>query len=131
MSIKEHGARRYGRLIQQNIDQAHYLAELVDAAPELALAAPVRLNVVCFRYVDARLDDATLDELNQQIVMALQESGLAVPSGTIVGGRYALHIANVNHRSRREDFDLLVREVMPVGQELAEPSRAASRPSET
>ncbi len=131
MSIKEHGARRYGRLIQQNIDQARYLAGLVDTAPELVLAAPVPLNVVCFRYVDARLDDAALDELNQQIVVALQESGVAVPSGTVVGGRYVLHVANVNHRSRREDFAVFVREVIRLGKELTGSTHAASRPSET
>jgi aromatic-L-amino-acid decarboxylase len=125
MSIKEHGARRYGRLIQQNIDQAHYLAGLVDATPELELAAPVPLNVVCFRYVDARLDHAALDELNKCIVIALQESGAAVPSGTVVGGRYVLHVANVNHRSHREDFDLFVAEVVRLGKELAESARAA------
>jgi aromatic-L-amino-acid decarboxylase len=125
MSIKEHGARRYGRLIQQNIDQAHYLAGLVDATPELELAAPVPLNVVCFRYVDARLDHAALDELNKCIVIALQESGAAVPSGTVVGGRYVLHVANVNHRSHREDFDLFAAEVVRLGKELAESARAA------
>jgi len=125
MSIKEHGARRYGRLIQQNIDQAHYLAEQIEAAPELALAAPVPLNVVCFRYVDPSLDDAALDEVNQQIVIALQEGGAAVVSGTVLGGRYVLHVANVNHRTRREDFELLVREVIRLGKELAESAQTA------
>jgi aromatic-L-amino-acid decarboxylase len=126
MSIKEHGARRYGRLIQQSIDQVRYLAELVEATPELALAAPVPLNVVCFRYVDAHLDDAALDEVNQQIVIALQESGVAVASGTVLTGRYVLHVADVNHRSRREDFDLLVREVIRLGKELAGSAGTAS-----
>jgi len=126
MSIKEHGARRYGRLIQQNIDQAHYLADLIEAAPELELVAPVPLNVVCFCYVSPRLDDAALDELNKGIVIALQESGAAVPSGTVLRGRYVLHVANVNHRSRREDFDLFVREVVRLGKELAESVRATS-----
>jgi aromatic-L-amino-acid decarboxylase len=44
MTIKEHGTDKYGRLIQQNIDQAQYLALLVEAAPELELALPVLLN---------------------------------------------------------------------------------------
>jgi aromatic-L-amino-acid decarboxylase len=118
MSLKEHGVRKYGRLIQQNIDQALYLAELIDAAPELELAAPVMLNVVCFRYVGVGLDDDTLDELNKQIVIELQEQGVAVVSGTIVKGKYVLHIANTNHRSCREDFDVLVREVVRIGKEL-------------
>jgi aromatic-L-amino-acid decarboxylase len=119
MSLKEHGTRKYGRLIQQNIDQARYLADLIRAEPELELSAPVPLNIVCFRYIAAELDDATLDELNKEIVLELQEEGIAVISGTIIKGKYVLHMANCNHRSRREDFDLLVREVIRMGRELA------------
>ncbi len=118
MSLKEHGSRKYGRLIQQNIDQARYLAELIDAAPELELAAPVTLNVVCFRYIRPGLDDAALDALNKEILVELQEQGIAAPSGTIIGGKYVLHVAHTNHRSRREDFDILVREVIRIGEEL-------------
>jgi glutamate/tyrosine decarboxylase-like PLP-dependent enzyme len=119
MSFKETGVAQYGRLIQQNIDQARYLAERVEAAPELELAAPVPLNVVCFRYVRAGLDDAALDEINKRIVVDLQETGIAVPTGTKIRGRYVVHVAHTNHRSRREDFDLLAREVIRLGEELA------------
>ena len=118
MSLKEHGIRKFGRLIQQNIDQARYLAELIDAAPELELAAPVTLNVVCFRYVKPGMDDAGLDALNKQILVELQEQGIAAPSGTIIGGKYVLHVAHTNHRSRREDFDILVSQVNRIGKGL-------------
>ena len=118
MTLKEQGVARYGRLIQQNIDQARYLAALVDASPELELALPVSLNVVCFRYVRPDLDDVTLDDLNKQIEIELQEQGIAVPSVSTVRGRKYLHVAVVNHRSRRDDFDLLVREVLRIGAEL-------------
>ena len=118
MSLKEHGIRKFGRLIQQNIDQARYLAELIDAAPEVELAAPVTLNVVCFRYVKPGLDDAGLDALNKQILVELQEQGIAAPSGTIIGGKYVLHVAHTNHRSQREDFDILVRQVTRIGKGL-------------
>jgi aromatic-L-amino-acid decarboxylase len=124
MSLKEHGVRKFGRLIQQNVDQARYLAELIDATPELELAAPVTLNVVNFRYVRPGLDDAALEVLNQRILVELQEGGIAAPSGTTIGGRYVLHIAHTNHRSRREDFDILVRETIRIGKELAWPAGA-------
>jgi glutamate/tyrosine decarboxylase-like PLP-dependent enzyme len=65
MTLKVHGTQKYGRLIQQNIDQAHYLAGLVEAAPELELALPVSLNVVNFRYTRPGIDDAGLDRLNK------------------------------------------------------------------
>jgi aromatic-L-amino-acid decarboxylase len=119
MSIKEHGSLKYGRLIQQNIDQAHYLEKMIDVSPELELMAPVTLNVVCFRYFKPHLDDAALDTLNKEILVEIQEQGIAAPSGTLVGGKYVLHVAHTNHRSRREDFDTLVREVIRIGNELA------------
>jgi glutamate/tyrosine decarboxylase-like PLP-dependent enzyme len=118
MSFKEHGIRKYGRLIQQNVDQARYLAGLVDAEPDLERLAPVPLNVVCFRFVADGLDDAALNELNQELLIRLHESGVAAPSYTTLNGRYALRAAITNHRSRREDFDILVREVRGLGQAL-------------
>lgn len=132
MSIKEHGSLKYGRLIQQNIDQARYLEGLVEKAPELELAAPVTLNIVCFRYVQTGMDDAALDAVNVQIVEELQEQGIAVPSGTTVRGKYVLHVGITNHRSRRDDFDLLVREVIRIGKTLSQsttgPPPALERP---
>ena len=118
MSLKEHGSSKYARIIQQNIDQAFYLGELVDASPELELSAPVTLNVVCFRYVAPDMDGDALDEVNKRIVIELQEQGVAVLSGTIIKGKYVLRAANSNHRSRREDFNVLVREVIRIGKEL-------------
>ena len=119
MSLKKHGSHKYGRLIQQNIDQAHYLAKLIETAPELELMAPVALNVVCFRYIKAGLDDLALDTLNKQIEVELQERGIALVSVTTIRGRRVLHVANTNHRSRREDFDALVQAVIRLGKEMA------------
>ena len=119
ISIKEHGIRKYGRLIQQNIDQAAYLAALVEKTPELELMAPVPLNVVCFRYRRDGVDDSVLDELNRKILVELQEQGIAAPSGSNIRGRYVIHMANTNHRSSRKDFELLVKEMVRIGEELA------------
>ena len=57
MSLKEHGVAKFGRLVQQNMAQAQYLAKLVDDAPLLERLAPVQLNIVCFRYNPGGLDD--------------------------------------------------------------------------
>jgi glutamate/tyrosine decarboxylase-like PLP-dependent enzyme len=123
MSIKEHGILKYGRLVQQNVEQARYLAELVDAAPELERVAPVPLNIVCFRFSANGLDKAALNELNSEILLQLQESGVAVLSSTMINGKYALRVAITNHRSRREDFELLVREVTRLGNILVQSAK--------
>ena len=123
MSLKEHGVRKYGRLIEQNISQARYLEKLVKQEPRLQLATPVTLNVVCFRYVGedrprSRQGEHALDDLNREILVRLQEEGIAVPSGTTIAGRFHLHLAITNHRSRQEDLDLFIREVLRIGGEL-------------
>src|SRR5215831_3367959 len=64
MSLKAHGVRQYARLIEQNVAQAHYLAELIQAHTVLQLLAPVSLNVVCFRYRPPQAGESTLNALN-------------------------------------------------------------------
>lgn len=118
MSLKEHGARRYGEAIEQNVEQARYLAELVERDENLELLAPVPLNVVCFRYRAVGLTDVELDDLNERILVALHESGVAAPSFTRIRGRFAIRVAITNHRSRREDFEMLAGETVRLGGQL-------------
>jgi glutamate/tyrosine decarboxylase-like PLP-dependent enzyme len=118
MSIKAYGFDKYARMIEKNVAQAAYLASLVDKSDRLELVAPVPLNVVCFRYVDIGRHDEELDSINEQILVRLQEDGLAVPSGVRVKGKFALRVANVNHRSVKSDFDALVADVIRIGDGL-------------
>ena len=120
MSLKAHGVAKYGRLIEQNVAQAGYLAELIVAAPELELLAPVALNVVCFRLRPKGVAEAELNALNKEVLLRVQESGLAVPSSTVLDGKFALRVAITNHRSRRADFEALVAAVREIGGKVAE-----------
>jgi aromatic-L-amino-acid decarboxylase len=127
MSLRHHGSDAFGRLIGQNIEQARYLAELVRAEPELELLAPVAMNVVCFRYVPtgSRVERGDLDALNTEVLLRIQESGVAVPSSTLIGGRFAIRVAITNHRSRRGDFALLISEVLEHGRTVARAAESA------
>jgi glutamate/tyrosine decarboxylase-like PLP-dependent enzyme len=118
MSLKEYGVKKFARLIQQNVDQAGYLSELVDATAELERLAPTSLNIVCFRYNTGSMEEGFLNEFNQELLMRVHESGIAVPSYTTLKGKYTLRVAITNHRSRREDFDLLIREVISIGNHM-------------
>lgn len=117
MAIQENGIDRYGRLVEQNVEQAGYLARRIAETPELELLAPVPMNVVCFRFRAPGLDAVGLDRLNEDLLGRLHESGVAVPTFTRIRGAFAIRVAITNHRSRREDFDLLVREVARLGRE--------------
>ncbi len=119
MALKEHGADKFGRLIDQNIAQGHYLDGLIASEPLLESVVPATINIVCFRYHPPGLDEATLKHLNVEIMIRLQEDGIAAISDTTICGKHCLRVAINNHRTRRSDLDLLVREVVRLGREIA------------
>jgi len=123
MALKTYGVRKLSDLVQQNVEQASYLAELIRKSDKLELMAPVPLNVVCFRFKEFGLDNAQLNSLNEELLIRLQESGIAVVSGTELQGRYAMRCAITNHRSVRNDFDILVSQVERVGNLLLKKQR--------
>lgn len=110
ITLRVHGTRRLGEMMQQTCRIARHLAARVAAENELELLAPVPLNIVCFRY---RHGDA--DRLNATIVADLQESGIAAPSTTRIDGKLSIRAAIFNHRTEERDVERLVDAVLRLG----------------
>jgi len=115
LSLKAYGVGHHAAVIEQNVNDAQRFAAVVHAHADFELLAPVSLNIVCFRYAPARLAAARLDAVNDELLLRLQESGIAVLSSTILRGQFALRLANVNHRSLPEDFELLLASLLQIG----------------
>jgi aromatic-L-amino-acid/L-tryptophan decarboxylase len=118
LSLKAEGVDKLVRLIEQNVAQSRYLVERIAEHPDLELLAPAPLNVVCFRYAPAGTREDQLNAVNEELLLRLQEAGIAVPSSTVLGGRFAIRVANVNHRTRAKDFDTLLAGTLRIGGEL-------------
>jgi aromatic-L-amino-acid decarboxylase len=118
IALKEHGIAKFGRLIDQNIAQARHLAAMIDREPLLELVAPPGIDIVCFRYRAAALGPDRRKDLNVEIMLRLQEEGTAVLSDTTVRGQHCLRVAIANHRTTREDLELLVAEVIRLGRDI-------------
>jgi aromatic-L-amino-acid decarboxylase len=118
MSLKAYGLETFASLIARNIHQAQYLAFRIRGHPRLELLAPVPLNVVNFRYFAAELEPEKLNEINSRILLMVQQRGIAVPSSTLLHGRFAIRVAVTNHRSTLEDFDALIAAVADFGDAL-------------
>ena len=116
MAFKEQGSAKFGRLIAKDIGLARYMAGKIEAHSLLELFAPVDLNIVCFRHVAADEDASRV--LNTEIMLRLQERGLAVPSDTTVQGKHGLRCAFNNHRTRREDIDGFLDDVLRIANEI-------------
>ena len=87
----------------------------IECHPDLELLAPVKLNIVCFRY---RCADP--DPVNAAIVVDLQESGIAAPSTTVLDGRLAIRAAIVNHRTEACDIDAALEATVRFGRARTE-----------
>jgi glutamate/tyrosine decarboxylase-like PLP-dependent enzyme len=103
-TMKEYGASGIGAAIEANVRQARLLGDLIDADRDFELLAPVQLNIVCFRYRRPGLSEDELDRFNDELVIALQESGEAVASSTTVGMHRAIRICIINHRTTDADL---------------------------
>ncbi|MEQ8762622.1 MAG: pyridoxal-dependent decarboxylase [Planctomycetota bacterium] len=117
--IKEQGFETLGRIVTQNSRQARYFADRVDRSRKLRRVAPVGLNVVAFRYDPGNLDGERSDAINLELLMRIQESGLAIPSSTKLHGRFTIRICICNHRSRLEDFDVFTDALEETGDRIA------------
>jgi aromatic-L-amino-acid/L-tryptophan decarboxylase len=118
MALEEHGVAKFGRLIDQDLAHARYLTERIKATPDLSLCFPTAINIVCFRYDPGGLPDPALKRMNTEIMVRMQEAGVAAVSDTTVHGRHCLRAAINNHRTTRADLDFLIDEVARQGAAL-------------
>ena len=118
LSLRYHGLGKFRQAIREDLESAQYLAGLIARYGELELLAPVPLSAVCFRYV-ANRTAAELDVLNRAILQRIVRRGRVFLSNASIYGRFALRACFVNHRTTREDVELILEEVLRVGGELA------------
>jgi hypothetical protein len=64
-----------------------------------------------------------LDQMNADIVVDLQEAGMAAPSTTTINGVLAIRAAIVNHRTTPADIAILVDAVLEAGRKRAAENR--------
>lgn len=110
-ALRAYGTQRLAARITANCRQAARMAALVEASQELELAAPVILNVCCFRCAPPGVAEPQLDTFNERLAQRLQLDGTVVFSTTRLGGRTVLRAAITNHRTRDDDIDLVIEAV--------------------
>ncbi len=115
MALKVEGVDRWGALFEQNVRQAQHLAARVAREPRLELLAPVPLNIVCFR---VRAAPELVDAWNQELLLRIQESGLALPSSTRINGHFAIRVCLTNHRTRQADLDQFLDALLALAADL-------------
>jgi aromatic-L-amino-acid decarboxylase len=78
--------------------------------PDFEILAPVVINVVCFRYKPAGMDENKLNSINEKLNHFLNDSGRIYLSHTTVNGKYTLRMVTgqtnvtLNHVEKAWEF---------------------------
>jgi aromatic-L-amino-acid decarboxylase len=84
--IRHYGVEGLRQHIRAHVSLAQEFKARVEAAPDFEVAAPVPLNLVCFRHVGG-------DELNQRLMDRLNASGEMFLTHTRLQGKITLRFA--------------------------------------
>ena len=94
MVIRAYGRKGLAEIIAGHVREARWLAAQIDAEPGWERLVPVPFSTVCFRHLPVEDADTTrADAHNKAILDAVNASGQAFLSHTVLDGRYALRVA--------------------------------------
>jgi len=118
LSLRYHGMEKFREAIDDDLQNAQRLVQLIEDEDKLEVLAPVPLSAVCFRYVAQRGSAEDFDALNQAILQRIVRRGKVFLSNASIQGKFSLRACFVNHRTTPDDVSQIVSEVMTVGREL-------------
>ncbi|HJW42909.1 MAG TPA: pyridoxal-dependent decarboxylase [Geothrix sp.] len=79
--------------LRRDLDNAQWLKEQVDAAPDWERLAPVPLQTVCIRHLKPGLDEAALTAHNLDLARRINEGGKAYLTPSLLKGKQMLRVS--------------------------------------
>ncbi len=111
--IRHYGVEGLRHHIRQHVELAQEFASWVIDDPNFELAAPVPLNLVCFRHTGG-------DEFNQRLLEQINQSGQAYLTHTKLDDRYTLRlcVGQTNTRAQHvaQAWELIKQHAEPMAQ---------------
>jgi glutamate/tyrosine decarboxylase-like PLP-dependent enzyme len=105
MTLMAYGREGYQSIVENNVDNAKRLGELITQSIDFQLLAPVRLNCVCFTLCGKPQAEVTL------FLNKLTERAKVYMTPTVYLGQPAIRAAFVNWRTENADVDLAFEEM--------------------
>ncbi len=139
LALRQVGRAGYLKMIGDDILLARHLHHLLADHPEFE-ATSQSLSITTFRYVPPDLRpqlgsgtvESYLNQLNQNLLTAVEKSGEAFLSNALIGGRFVLRACIVNFHTSLEDIEALPVLFSRLGKEAdAALRRERERPSHT
>jgi glutamate/tyrosine decarboxylase-like PLP-dependent enzyme len=129
LALRQVGFEGYARMISEDIRLSKYLYQITDKNPEFE-AHRQSLSITTFRYAPSDLElqgeerETYLNQLNTEILAALQKGGEAFLSNAIVNDKFLLRSCIVNFRTSQEDIEAIPEIILRLGLKIDERIRS-------
>lgn len=94
--FRSYGHEGIAAIVRESIRVAQLLRSWIEGDPDFELAAPVHFSLVCFRHKAG-------NDANERLLSAINTSGRAFLSHTVLNGRYTLRCAIGNFQTTEDD----------------------------
>lgn len=102
--LRTFGVRGLQDRLREHLRLATLLEGWVAEAPDFELLAPTPVSLVCFRYRPPGTDDeAILARLNARLLEAVNATGRAFITHTVLDGRYTLRVVTAQEMTTEDD----------------------------
>ena len=119
VSVQTSGMAAFRSAVAKGMELAARAEAYVRASPNLDIANPASLGILCFRInpPDAGLDEKALDEINRTVLARVFWDDRAFISSTLLHGTFALRLCIVNHTTTWDDVRETLETVEQFGRE--------------
>jgi aromatic-L-amino-acid decarboxylase len=123
MVLRMFGVRGLQEALRKHLQLARQFAEWVDSSEEFQRVAPVPFSTVCFRHRAPGLSPEEANRFNERLLEAVNATGQAYLSHTVLRGQYVLRLAVGNLRTElrhvRRCWELLQEHARTLGAQAA------------
>ncbi|HLE56388.1 MAG TPA: pyridoxal-dependent decarboxylase, partial [Rhodothermia bacterium] len=108
LSVNYFGTRAIARAIEEALERARLLEELVRESADFEILSPAQFGIVCFRAIPVACSDpAELDALNERINARVVAEGRFLISSVRIGGVFSLRMCTLGFRTTMDDVRAL------------------------
>ena len=104
VSVNYFGTRAIAAEIQEAMDRARLLEQLVRESSDFEILSPAQFGIVCFRAKPKGLSESNLDALNERINARVVSEGRFLISSTRLGGSFSLRMCTLGFRTTADDI---------------------------
>ncbi len=111
--IRYYGLTKLQEILRNHIELAKWMEETIDSSNSFELICPRSMNLVCFRWIPVGIESTEqLNELNNELMNALNQSGKLYLTHTKVNGSFALRMSigqlNVTKHHIKQAYSIIM-----------------------